>query len=57
MLQDGLCLVLLDRFWHHVENVVHDSRTKLQIVMRFDSLLRDRLGNSFAVTTLELTSQ
>lgn len=57
MLQDRLGLILLDRLWHHIQNIVHDSRTKLQIIVRLDTLLRDSLRDAFAVATLELTSQ
>ena len=57
MLQDSLGLVLLDRLRHHIENIVHDSGTKFQIVVRLDTLLRNRLRNTLAVTTFELTSK
>ena len=46
MLQNSLGLVLLDALGHHVEDVVHDGGTKLEIEVRFDSLLGDGLGDS-----------
>lgn len=57
VLQDRLRLVLLDRLWHHVQNIMHDCGTKLQVIMRFHTLLGDRLRNALAVSTLELTSE
>lgn len=39
MLQDGAGLVLLDTFWHHVQDVMHHSRSQLQVKVRLDSLL------------------
>jgi hypothetical protein len=36
---------------------VHDSRTEFQVVVRLDTLLGDRLGNTFAVTTFKLTGE
>jgi len=56
-LQDGLRLVLLDSLGHHIENVVHDSCSKFEIEVRFDTLFRNRLCNSLRVTTFELTSE
>ena len=57
MLKNRLRLVLLDRFGHHVKDVVHASGTKLKVVVRLDSLLRDRLRDALAITTLELTGE
>ena len=57
MLQNGLGLVLLDRLGHHVEDVVHDRRTELQVEVRLDALLGDRFGNSFAIAPLELAGE
>lgn len=57
MLQDGLGLVLLYRFWHHIEDVVHDGSPELEIIMRFDPLLRYRLRNTLTVSAFELTSE
>ena len=57
VLQNGLGLVLFGRFWHHVQDIVHGRRTKLQVVVRLDTLLSDRLGNIFAVTTFELAGE
>ena len=57
VLQDCLRLVLLDRLRHHVENVMHDGSAKFEIVVRLDSLLRNRLRDTLAVATLELTSK
>ena len=36
---------------------MHDGGTKLEIVVRLDTLLRDRLCDTLAVTTFELTCQ
>lgn len=57
VLQDGLGLVLLDPLRHHVEDVVHDGGTELEVEVRVDPLLRDRLGDSLRVTPLELTRE
>ena len=57
MLQDGAGLVLLDSFRHHVQNVVHDGRSQLQIKVRLDSLLRHRLGDTLRMTALELARE
>ena len=57
MLQDSLCLVLLDRFRHHVKNIVHNSGTKLQVVVRLNTLLRNSLGNTLAISALKLTGE
>ena len=52
-----MSLVLLDGFRHHIENVVHDSRTQFQIVVRLNALLCHRVRNVLAVTSLELASK
>lgn len=57
MLQDRLRLVLLNRLGHHVQDVVHNCRAELEIKVRFNALLRDRLGDSLRVTALELTGE
>ena len=57
VLQNRLRLVLLDRLWHHVKNVVHNRGTQLEIIMRLDTLFRDSLRNTFAVSAFELTSK
>lgn len=57
MLQDRLALVLLDALRHHVENVVHDGRAKLEVEVRVDTLLRDRLGDALRVAALELAGE
>ena len=57
MLQNRLRLILFDRLWHHVKDIVHDSSAQLQIVVRLDTLLRDGLCDTLAVAALELTSQ
>jgi len=57
MLQDGLGLVLLDRLWHHVQDIVHHRSTQFQVIMRLDTLFRDGLRDAFAVTALELTGE
>lgn len=57
MLQDSLGFILLDRLGHHIEDIMHHSSTQLEIEMGLDSLFRDCLGDTFTVTTLELTSK
>ena len=57
VLKDGLRLVLLDRFWHHVQDVMHNSRAQFEIEVRFYTLLRDRLRDTFRIATLELTCE
>ena len=54
MLQNCLRLVLLDLLRHHVKDVVHDSCAEFEIIVRLNALLRDRLRDALAVTTLEL---
>lgn len=56
-MKDGLRLVLLDRLGHHIENVVHNGSTKLQIEVGLDTLLRDRLRNTLAITTFKLARE
>lgn len=55
MLQDGLRLVLFDGLWHHVQDIVHDSRTQFQVVVGLHSLLCYRLGHAFTISAFELT--
>jgi hypothetical protein len=49
VLQDGLGLVLLHALRHHVQDVVHDGRAQLEVVVRLDALLGHRLGNALLV--------
>lgn len=57
VLQNRLRLVLLDRLRHHVKNIVHDRGTELEIVVRLNTLLRHRLGDTLRITALELTGE
>ena len=57
MLQDRLRLVLLDALGHHVEDVVHDGGAELEVEVRLDALLGDRLGDALGVPALELTGE
>jgi hypothetical protein len=57
MLQNGLRLVLFDRLRHHVQDVVHHSGTKFQVVVRFDTLLCNGLCDTLAVTAFKLTGE
>ena len=57
VLQNGLRLVLLDRLRHHVQNIVHNGSAQFEIIVRFDTLLRNSLRDSLAVSALELTRQ
>mmetsp|Transcript_21407 Transcript_21407/g.67173 ORF Transcript_21407/g.67173 Transcript_21407/m.67173 type:complete len:241 (+) Transcript_21407:4296-5018(+) len=57
MLQDGSRLVRLDTLGHHVEDVVHDGGAELEIEVRLDPLLGDRLGDAFGVAAFELACE
>ena len=57
VLHDGLGLVLTNRLGHHVEDITHDGSTQLQVEVRLDTLLGDRLGDSLRVSSLELSGQ
>ena len=57
VLKDCSCLVLLNSFRHHVNDVMHDSCSKFQIKVRLHSLFRDSLSNSFTVSTFKLTRE
>lgn len=57
MLQDCLGLVGLDTLGHHVQNIMHDGSTQLEIVVGLDTLLGHCLGNALGVTTLEMSCQ
>ena len=50
VLQDGPGLVLLDALGHHVQNVVHDGSTQLQVKVGLHALLSHRLGHALGVT-------
>ena len=54
MLQNRLRLTLLDGLGHHAQDVVDHRGTQLRVVVRFDTLLRDGLGDTLAVSTFEL---
>ena len=53
MLQDGPGLVLLDALGHHVQDVVHDGGTQLQVKVGLHTLLGHRLGHTLGVTSCE----
>mmetsp|Transcript_7034 Transcript_7034/g.20668 ORF Transcript_7034/g.20668 Transcript_7034/m.20668 type:complete len:555 (-) Transcript_7034:1166-2830(-) len=57
VLQDGPRLVGLDALGHHVQDVVHDRRAQLEVKVRLDALLRDRLGDALGVAALELARE
>lgn len=46
VLQNRSCLVLLYSLGHHVDNVVHHGGAQLQVKVRLDSLLGDRLSDA-----------
>ena len=50
-------LVLFDALWHHVQDVMHDSSTKLKIIVRLDALLCDSACNALGLPPLKLPSQ
>ena len=57
VLQNRARLVGLDALGHHVDNVVHDRRSELEIKVTLDSLLGHRLGDALRRTTFELSSK
>ena len=57
VLQDGPLLVCLYAFRHHVEDVVHDGSTQLEVVVAFDALLGDRLGYALGMATFKVASK
>lgn len=57
MLQDGLALIGLDPLGHHIDDIVHDRRAQFEIVMGLNALLRNRLGNTLRVSSLEMSRE
>ena len=57
MLQDCPGHVLFDSLWHHVQDVVHDGGSQLQIEVRLDALLCHSLCDALGVTSFELTRE
>lgn len=57
MLKDSLCFVLLDSFRHHVIDVLDYSSSQLQVILTFNSLLGDCLGNALRMSTFKLSRQ
>ena len=57
MLKNNTGLVLFDAFWHHVQNVMHNSSSQLQVEVAFNSLLGDCLGHTLRVSPLKLPGQ
>jgi hypothetical protein len=57
MLKDRSRFCLFNSFRHHIENIVHNRSAKLKIEVRLDSLFRDRLCDTFRVTTFELSNR
>mmetsp|Transcript_889 Transcript_889/g.2132 ORF Transcript_889/g.2132 Transcript_889/m.2132 type:complete len:706 (-) Transcript_889:1206-3323(-) len=57
VLQDGPCLVGPHTLWHHVDDVVHHGRAKLQVEVALHALFGDCLGDALRDTALELTCQ
>lgn len=57
VLQNCLRLVLLDRFRHHVKDVVHYSSTQFKVKMGFYTLLCHRFGHALTVTAFELPGE
>ncbi|KAH3663740.1 hypothetical protein OGAPHI_005142 [Ogataea philodendri] len=55
VLQNSLALILFDTFRYHIENVVKNGSTKLQVVIRIDSLFGDCLRHFFALSSFKLT--
>mmetsp|Transcript_3880 Transcript_3880/g.8478 ORF Transcript_3880/g.8478 Transcript_3880/m.8478 type:complete len:333 (+) Transcript_3880:5507-6505(+) len=57
MLQNCTRLVGLDPLRHHVEDIVHHRRAKLEVVVRLDTLLGHCLGDPFRRAALELAGE
>ena len=57
MLQNDSRFVGLDAFGHHVNNVVHDRRTELQIKVTLHALLGYPLGRRLVHSALELAGK
>jgi hypothetical protein len=55
MLKNSFRLVLFDRLGHHIENIMHDCSSQLEIIVGFNTLLCDRLRDTFAIATFKLT--
>ena len=54
VLQDCACLVLPDALGHHVQDVVHDGRTQLQVKVALHPLLGNGLCHALRVSSLKL---
>jgi hypothetical protein len=57
VLEYCLRLVLLNGLGHHVQNIVHDSRSQFQVVVGFNALLGDSFGDTFAISTFKLSGK
>ena len=57
MLQYRARLVRLDSLGHHIQDIVHHSGTELQIKVRLHTLFGHRLGDTFRMTTFELSRE
>mmetsp|Transcript_3491 Transcript_3491/g.11579 ORF Transcript_3491/g.11579 Transcript_3491/m.11579 type:complete len:907 (-) Transcript_3491:778-3498(-) len=57
VLQDRARLVGLDALGHHVQDVVHHGGAQLEVVVRLDALLGDRLGDPLGRAALELACE
>mmetsp|Transcript_45139 Transcript_45139/g.81181 ORF Transcript_45139/g.81181 Transcript_45139/m.81181 type:complete len:277 (+) Transcript_45139:4424-5254(+) len=57
MLQDGAGFVCTNTLRHHVNDIVHDGCTELQVEVTLHALLRDGLGHTLTHTALELPGQ
>ena len=42
--------------WHHIQNIMHNARTKLEIKVALDTLLCDILGLCLGMASLKLAS-
>jgi hypothetical protein len=57
MLKDGSRLGGFNSLGHHVQDIMHNGRSELELVIGLNALLRHRLGNALVVTSLEMTRE
>lgn len=57
MLENCAGFVGTDALWHHVEDVVHDGSSELEIKVRLTALLGHGLGSSTGSTALKVARE
>ncbi len=50
-------MIYLETLWHHVQDIMHNSCSQLEIEVAFHALFGDCLCNTLALTTLELAGK